>query len=76
MASALDSVAALAETRWKRAVDILWREVVRNRSLKLEERERERVSRRLKNLRKIVRRALAEYHRIEMKRQQSGQTGS
>jgi hypothetical protein len=68
VASASDSVVATAYARWIRAVDLLWKEVVRLRKIRVEERERERVEQRLKNLRKIVRKALSEYHRLEINR--------
>ena len=58
----LDLAVGMAEARWKRAVDLLWREVVWLRRVRLEARERERARRRLKNLRRIVRKALADYH--------------
>jgi hypothetical protein len=61
--------ATLAEQRWRKAVDNLWREVVFYRRARLAYRERERANKRLKNLRRIVRRALSEYHRIEVERQ-------
>jgi hypothetical protein len=51
-----------ARVRWKRAVDLLWREVIWLRRQRLEAREQDRARRRLKNLRRIVRKALAEYH--------------
>lgn len=51
-----------AEARWKRAVDRLWREILSLRRQRLEAREQDRAKRRLKNLRRIVRKALAEYH--------------
>lgn len=51
-----------AELRWKRAVDRLWREVVSLRRQRLQAKEQERACRRLKNLRRIVRKALADYH--------------
>jgi len=35
----------------------------------LADRERERADKRLRNLRRIVRKALAEYHRLEVERQ-------
>jgi hypothetical protein len=50
-------------------VDLLWREAVRRRRSGLAERERARSARRVKNLQKIVRKALADYHRIELERQ-------
>ena len=69
MADTLDLTAALLYARWRRAVDLLWREAVRLRQSSLEERERVRSARRMKNLQRIVRKALADYHRIEMERQ-------
>ena len=71
-----DVSTGVAEARWKRAVDLLWREVVRLRRVRLEARERERARRRLKNLRRIVRKALSEYHAIALARQkQEGEPG-
>jgi len=61
--------ATLAQQRWRRAVDNLWREVVYYRRARLAHLERERADKRLRNLRRIVRRALSEYHRIEVERQ-------
>lgn len=72
MADALDLTAELLYARWRRAVDLLWRESVRRRQADLEERERIRSARRLKNLQRIVRKALADYHRIEVERQRRG----
>ena len=69
MADALDLTAALLYARWRRAVDLLWREAVRVRRCGLEAQERARSGRRMKNLQRIVRKALADYHRIEMERQ-------
>jgi hypothetical protein len=69
MADALDLTAALFYARWRRAVDLLWREAVLRRQSGLAERERARSARRVKNLQKIVRKALADYHRIELERQ-------
>lgn len=69
MADTLDLAAELFYSRWKRAVDILWRESVRRRRATLAERERGRSARRLKNLQRIVRRALSDYHQIELERQ-------
>ena len=60
----LDLAVGMAEARWKRAVDLLWREVVRLRRVRLEARERERARKRLKNLRRIVRKALSDYHAL------------
>jgi hypothetical protein len=64
----LDLTAELSYARLKRAVDLLWRETVQRRRARLDERERRRSARRMKNLQKIVRRALDEYHRIEVER--------
>ena len=50
-------------------MDLLWREAVRLRRSGLEAQERVRSARRMKNLQRIVRKALADYHRIEMERQ-------
>ena len=61
-------LAAMAYARWKRAVDLLVREVVRRRENRLAEEERARTERRVKNLRRIVRRALSEYSRIQISR--------
>jgi len=69
VADALDLTAALLYARWRRAVDLLWREAVRLRQSGLEAQERVRSARRMKNLQRIVRKALADYHRIEMERQ-------
>jgi DNA-binding transcriptional regulator GbsR (MarR family) len=71
VADAFDFAAELLYERWRRAVDLLWRETVRRREARLDERERRRSARRMKNLQKIVRRALADYHRIELERQKS-----
>lgn len=69
MGETLELAVVTAEARWKRAVDLLWREVVWLRRQRLEARERERARRRLANLRRIVRKALAEYHRAAVARQ-------
>lgn len=61
-----------AQERWRKAVDNLWREVLYYRRARLADRERERAQKRLENLRRIVRRALAEYHRLELERQGGG----
>jgi hypothetical protein len=62
-------IAAIAYARWKRAVDLLMREVVWRREARARENERARAERRVRNLRRIVRRALAEYSRIQIGRQ-------
>jgi hypothetical protein len=64
----LNLTAELPSARFRRAVDRLLRETVRRRQARLDERERWRSARRVKNLQKIVRRALADYHRIEIER--------
>jgi hypothetical protein len=69
---AFDFAAELLYARWRRAVDLLWRETVRRREARLDERERRRSARRMKNLQKIVRRALADYHRIQLERRELG----
>ena len=69
MSEALDIAARSSLHRWHRAVDLLWREAVGLRRSHLKALERARAARRLKSLQKIVRRALSEYHRIQMARQ-------
>ncbi len=59
-------LAAVAYARWKRAVDLLVREVVLRRETRLAVEERSRAERRLRNLRRIVRKALSEYSRLQM----------
>lgn len=68
MRDALDLGTAVLYERWRRSVDMLWRETVWRRRTDLEDRERTRAERRLKNLRRIVRRARADYHRIQVAR--------
>jgi len=62
VAETLDPTAELLHARLKRAVDLLWRETVRRRRARLDERERRRSAKRVRNLQKIVRKALADYH--------------
>jgi hypothetical protein len=69
MADTLELTAALLYRRWQRAVDMLWRETVRCREAGVVEWERLRSARRRRNLQKIVRRALSDYHQIELERQ-------
>jgi len=69
MADTLDPTATLLYGRWRRAVDLLWRETVWCRNAGLAEWERIRSLRRKRSLQKIVRRALSDYHRIELERQ-------
>ena len=71
MADALDVTAELLSARFRRSVDLLWRETVRRRKARLDERERRRSARRMRNLQKIVRRALADYQRIQIERRES-----
>jgi hypothetical protein len=71
VADALDLTAELLYARLRRAVDLLWRETVRRRQARDDERERRRSARRMKNLQKIVRRALADYHRIQIERRET-----
>ena len=68
MNSALELAAEQLYGRMRRAVDLLWRETVIRKRERLDERERRRSVRRMKNLQRIVRRALADYHRIEIER--------
>ena len=66
MAQTLD-LTSLAYARWKRAVDLLVREVVRRRRAHAEESaEHARALRRMRNLRRIVRKALSEYSRLQI----------
>jgi hypothetical protein len=77
MADVLDLTAAILYARWRRAVDLLWREAVWRHQSNLAERERARSARRLKNLQKIVHKALSDYHRIELARQRrAGRAGT
>jgi hypothetical protein len=56
-------LAAIAYARWKRAVDLLIREVIRRRRSRQEGAENARAEKRVRNLRRIVRKALSEYSR-------------
>jgi hypothetical protein len=67
----LNAAAQTSLHRWRRAVDLLWREAVELRRSRLAARERARAARRHKSLQKIVRRALSEYHRIQIERNAS-----
>jgi hypothetical protein len=70
----LEITASVLYARWKRAVDLLWREsVLRRRAAATNPRESVRDARRRRNLQRIVRKALSDYHRIELERQ--GQIG-
>jgi hypothetical protein len=68
VSEALDLTAGLLSARFRRAVDLLWRETVRRRRARQDELERRRSARRMRNLQKIVRKALADYHRIQVER--------
>lgn len=68
MAETLDPTVELLHARLKRAVDLLWRETVRRRRARLDEKERRRSAKRMRNLQKIVRKALSDYHRIQIER--------
>ena len=63
----LEARAARLYARWRRAVDMLWREAVARRRRLVGDGRREQA--RAKSLRRIVRRALSEYHRLELERQ-------
>ena len=69
MDDVLDVTAEMLYRRWRRAVDLLWRESVRYRNARLAGWERLRTARRRRSLQKIVRKALSECHRIELERQ-------
>jgi hypothetical protein len=69
MTETFDLAVAIAYARWKRAVDLLVREVVRRRENRLAEEERARAERRVQSLRRIVRKALSEYSRLQLLRQ-------
>ncbi len=66
MTPAIELQTGLAQERWRKAVDALWREVLYYRRARLADRERDRAERRLRNLRRIVRHALSEYHRLQV----------
>lgn len=68
VADTLELTAELLSARLRRAVDLLWRETVRRRRALSDERERRRSAKRMKNLQKIVRKALADYHQIQIER--------
>lgn len=76
MGNSLDLTAELLHDRWRRAVDLLWKETVRRHQAGLQGLERIRSARRLRNLQKIVRKALAAYHQIEIERQSRAERGS
>ena len=69
MGDVLEITASALYARWKRAVDLLWRESVVRRRSASNQRESVRDARRRRNLQRIVRKALSDYHRIELERQ-------
>ena len=69
MTETFDLAVSLAYARWKRAVDLLVREVVRRRLNRIAEDEAAQAERRVRNLRRIVRKALSDYSRIQIGRQ-------
>jgi hypothetical protein len=69
MTETFDLTVAIAYARWKRAVDLLVREVVRRHENRLAEEESARAEQRVRNLRRIVRKALSEYSRLQIARQ-------
>jgi hypothetical protein len=63
-------LASIAYARWKRSVDLLIREVVARRRTQAEaSAEHARAVRRVRSLRRIVRKALAEYSRLQLEKQ-------
>ena len=69
MTETFDLAVTIAYARWKRAVGLLVREVVRRRESRLAEEERARAEQRVRNLRRIVRKALSDYTRLQIARQ-------
>jgi hypothetical protein len=69
MTETFDLAVTIAYARWKRAVDLLVREAVRRHAQRQRRAEDEADERRVRNLRRIVRRALSEYSRVQMARQ-------
>ena len=69
MTETFDLAVTIAYARWKRAVDLLVREVVRRHAHRVAEEETAQAERRVRNLRRIVRRALSEYSRLQISRQ-------
>jgi hypothetical protein len=68
MTETFDLAVAIAYARWKRAVDLLVREVVRRRENRLAAEERTRAEKRVRSLRRIVRKALSDYSRLQIAR--------
>ena len=75
MVWASDSKVDLLRARWVRAVDLLWRETIRRRKA-LADAERLQATRRVKALRRIVRRAFADYRGIEIARRRLAERSS
>ncbi len=73
MGDVLEITAAALYARWRRAVDLLWRESVLRRQLASNQSASARDARRRRNLQRIVRKALSDYHRIELERQARGE---
>ena len=69
MTETFDLAVTVAYARWKRAVDLLVREVVRRHAHKIAADETAQAERRVRNLRRIVRKALSEYSRLQIARQ-------
>ena len=69
MTETFDLAVTVAYARWKRAVDLLVREVVRRHAHKIAANETAQAERRVRNLRRIVRKALSEYSRLQIARQ-------
>jgi len=69
MTETFDLAVTVAYARWKRAVDLLVREVVRRHAHKIAADETAQAERRVRSLRRIVRKALSEYSRLQIARQ-------
>ncbi len=74
MTETFDLAVAIAYARWKRAVGLLVREVVRRRANRIAEGERARAEQRVRSLRRIVRKALSDYSRLQIARSAPGAT--
>jgi hypothetical protein len=67
LGNVLEITPSVLYARWKRAVDLLWREsVLRRRAAGRHESAAD--LRRRRSLQRIVRKALSDYHRIELDR--------
>jgi hypothetical protein len=69
MTETFDLAVTVAYARWKRAVDLLVREVVRRHAHNIAADETAQAERRVRSLRRIVRKALSEYSRLQIARQ-------